>query len=178
MASAPPRPRRARAAQLLSTILFLVAIGFAAAAVYIWYTDDSTSGPGTPPPASDAGEVDLAQVLKVLEEDDAGWDYGRSPATARTDQLPMPGQLLKLDDHLLFVFIFTGTSPEGRVAAREAASAAVDLETMTLATASGTVINAAGEPLHLAEHSNVITILVGGDDALAAEIDAALDRLP
>jgi hypothetical protein len=163
---------------VLSTVLFIVAIGFAAAAAWIWYTDDASPGPGTPPPAQNAEEIDLAQVLGVLKESDDGWDYGRSPATARSDQLPMPGQLLKLDDQLLFVFIFTGSSSEDRVAAREGAGDAVDLETMQLTTPSGKVLNDDGQPLYMGQHSNVITILLDGDEALAGEVQDALDRLP
>jgi hypothetical protein len=178
MADQSPRPRRARTAQILSTVLFIAAIGFAAAALWIMFNDDSKSGPDAPPPAKSAEEVDLAQVLAVLKAQDDDWDYGRSPATAHTDQLPMPGQLLKLDDHLLFVFIFTGTSADDRVAAREAAGERVDLETMKLTTPSQRVVNDSGQPLFMAEDSIVIAILVGGDQALADEVSQALANLP
>jgi hypothetical protein len=91
----------------------------------------------------------------------------------------MPGQALKLDDdRLLFVFIFTGATGEDRVAAREEAAEQVDLDTMTLTTTSGKVLNADGAPLYMAQHSNVIAILLGGDDALADEVQQALDQLP
>jgi hypothetical protein len=159
-------------------VLFVAAIGFAAAAVWVWYSDDTRSGPGAPTPARNAEEIDLAQVLGVLKTSDDGWDYSRSPASARANQLSMPGQALKLDDRLLFVFIFTGASSEDRVAAREQAAEGVDLESMTLTTTSGKVLNADGQPLHMAQHSNVIAILLDGDDALAAEVQEALDRLP
>jgi hypothetical protein len=159
-------------------MLFAVAIGFAVAAVWIWYRDDTHPGPGTPTPARTAEQIDLAQVLGVLKARDDGWDYARSPSSARTDQLAMPGQVLKRGDNLLFVFIFTGASSDDRVAAREQAAGKVDLATMTLTTTSGKVLNAGGEPLHMAQHSNVIAILLGGDDALAGEIQAALDDLP
>jgi hypothetical protein len=173
------RSGRSRTAQLLSTALFIVAIGFAVAAVWIWYTDDSREGPGTPPPAQNAEEIDLAQVLGVLKTSDESWDYSRSPSGARSNQLDMPGQALKLDDErLLFVFIFTGASSEDRIAAREQAAQGVDLDTMTLTTTSGKVLNADGQPLSMAQHSNVIAILLGGDDALAEEVQGALDRLP
>jgi hypothetical protein len=173
------RSGRSRTAQLLSTALFVVAIGFAAAAIWIWYTDDSRDGPGSPTPARSAEQIDLAQVLGVLKASDDGWDYSRSPSGARSNQLDMPGQALKLDDdRLLFVFIFTGASSEDRVAAREQAAEAVDLDTMTLTTTSGKVLNDQGQPLSMAQHSNVIAILLGGDDALAAEVQGSLDRLP
>lgn len=160
---------------MLSTVLFIVAIGFAAAAVWIWYSDDSTSGPGTPPPANTTGEVDLAQVLMVLDASDDAWDYGRSPATAQTDQIDGPGQHLKLGDASLFVFIFTG--PNG-VEDREAASERIDLDTMQLTTRTGTTLNEPGDPLYMAEHGNVITILVGGDEDLNTQVAEALTNLP
>lgn len=178
MPATPSRSSRSRSAQVLSTVLFVAAIGFAAAAAWIWFTDDSRSGPGTPTPAQTAEEIDLAQVLGVLKTTDDGWEYSRSPAAARSNQLDMPGQALKLDGRLLFVFIFTGASSGDRVAAAEEAAARVDLDTMTLTTTSGKVLNADGQPLHLAQHSNVIAILLGGDDALAADVQEALDLLP
>ena len=178
MAASSSTPRRARAAQVLSTVLFVVALGFAAAAAWIWYTDDADSGPGTPPPARSAEEIDLAQVLAVLDETDDGWDYGRSPATVRSDQIEVPGQHLKLDDAHLYVFIFTGPDAETRVAAREEAGEGIDPETMELTTPSGQDANPDGAPLAVSQHSSVIAILVGGDEPLAAEVDAALATLP
>lgn len=173
------RPRRSRTAQLLSTVLFVVAIGFAAAALWLMLTDDSKTGPDGPEPAQSVEQIDLAQVLGVLKASDDTWDYSRSPSGARSNQLDMPGQALKLDDdRLLFVFIFTGATGEDRVAAREEAAEQVDLETMTLTTTSGKVLNADGAPLYMAQHSNVIAILLGGDEALADEVQQALDQLP
>jgi hypothetical protein len=159
--------------------LFIVAIGFAVAALWLMLTDDSKTGPDRPEPAQSVEQIDLAQVLGVLQSSDADWDYSRSPSGARSNQIDMPGQALKLDDdRLLFVFIFTGASGEERVAAREQAAAGVDLETMTLTTTSGKVLNADGQPLHMAQHSNVIAILLGGDETLAGEVQQALDQLP
>lgn len=179
MPAPPARSRRPRTAHLLSTVLFLVAIGFAAAALWLMLTDDSQTGPGGPEPAQSVEQIDLAQVLGVLQARNEAWDYSRSPSGARSNQLDMPGQALKLDDdRLLFVFIFTGASGEDRVAAREQAAAQVDLDTMTLTTTSGKVLNADGQPLHMAQHSNVIAILLGGDEALADEVQQALDDLP
>lgn len=178
MDSQPQRKRRSRAAQILSTTLFVAALGFAAAAAWIWYTDESDNGPGTPPPAQSAEMIDLAQVLMVLDQSDDGWDYGRSPATVHSDQLDVPGQHLKLDDTSLFVFIFTGANADARVAAREAAGDDVDLETITLSTGSGKVMNGDDQPIYMLEHSSVLTIMVGGDDKLAEQVAVALGRLP
>ena len=173
------RPRRSRTAQVLSTVLFVVAIGFAVAALWLMYSDDSKTGPEGPAPAQSVEEIDLAQVLGVLKTGGDNWDYSRSPASARSNQLAMPGQVLKRDDgQLLFVFIFTGSSAEDRVAAAERAAADVELGTMTLKTTSGAVLNDEDQPLYMAQHSNVIAILLGGDEALAGEVQQALDQLP
>lgn len=173
------KPRRNRTAQILSSILFIAAIGFAAGAGYVWYTDEeSPAAPRTPPPAENAAQIDLAQVLRVLTDTNDDWDYGRNPVAAHANQLSAPGQHLKLGDVSLFVFIFTGPSGEERVAAREAASEQMNLETMELTTTSGDVINANGEQLYMAEGSNVITILVGGDQELADQVADAIAELP
>lgn len=173
-----PRPRRSRAAQILSTILFIAAIGFGAAAAWIWYFEDDNDGPGPPPTADNAGEIELAHVLGVLKESDENWDYGRSPATAHTDQLPMPGQHLKLGDTSLFVFIFTGASGEERIAAREEAGEEVELESMEIKRSSSGEVISGGQPLHMTQHSSVITILVGGDDETADQVAEAITKLP
>lgn len=173
------RPRRSRTTQILSTLLFVVAVGFAAAALWLMLNDDSKTGPDGPAPAQSVEQIDLAQVLAVVKTGNDDWDYSRNPASARSNQLSMPGQVLKLDDDtLLFVFIFTGASSEDRVAAAEQAAQGVDLATMTLSTTSGTMLNDPGQPLYMAQHSNVITVLVGGDEALAGEIQQSLDTLP
>lgn len=178
MVSQPQRKRRSRAAQILSMVLFIAALGFAAAAAWIWYNDDSDNGPGTPPPAESAANIDLAQVLMVLTQSNDDWDYGRSPAAVHANQLQFPGQHLKLGDTSLFVFIFTGATAEDRVAAREAAGDAVNLDTLTLSTGSGAVIDDEGRQIYMLEHSSVLCILVGGDDELAEEVAAALGKLP
>jgi hypothetical protein len=49
---------------------------------------------------------------------------------------------------------------------------------MTLTTTSGKQLNPEGQPLYMAQHSNVIAILIGGDEALADEVQQALDDLP
>jgi hypothetical protein len=156
--------------------LFLAAIAFAAGAAYIWYTDDDTpSGPGAPPPGQ-SGEHELANVLQALDAENSDWDYGRT--TARSEQLQMPAQVLTLGDRQLYVFIFTGPNGKERIASREAASEQIDLETMELTTPSGEVLNEPDQQLYLAEGSNVMTILVGGDQETADQVSDAIGNLP
>lgn len=170
-----PRPRRSRVAQILSSILFVAAIAFAGVAVYLWYTDDDDNEPG-PPPTAVTGKAELANVLNLLQDTNENWDYGRT--AARTDQLDPPCQLLKLDDIQLCVFVFSGNSPEESIAEREQAAEQVNLDTMEIATASRSEILSEGETLHMAQASNVITILMGGDDALADQVAGAIEMLP
>jgi hypothetical protein len=132
---------------MLSTILFVAAIGFAGAAIYLWYTGDDNDGP-EPPPAAEPGDAELANVVAVLQSDEPDWDYGRTNTTARSSQFSQPGQLLTLGDVNLYVFIFAGNTPEDRIAAREEA-----------------------------HNSNVITILVGGDQALADQVEESIATL-
>ncbi len=171
-----PRSRRSRVAQVLSTILFVAASGFAAAAVYLWYTGDDNDGPN-PPPTAEHGEAELANVLTVLQNEEPEWDYGSSGSTTvRSDQLDPPGQLLKLGDTSLYVFIFVEDTPQS-ITAREQAADAANPDTMVLTTPSGQVVHE-GQPLSMAEASNVITILVGGDQALTDQVQASLANLP
>ena len=43
---------------------------------------------------------------------------------------------------------------------------------------TGDVLNADGQPLYMAQHSNVIAVLLGGDEELAADVQQGLDQLP
>lgn len=168
------RPRRSPVAQMLSSILFVAAIGFAGAAIYLWYTGDDNDGPD-PPPTAQPGGAELASVLTVLQNDEPDWKIG--PTSGRSNQFVPPGQSLELGDVSLFVFIFSGDTPEDRIAAREAAVASADPTTMELTTPSGEPIGE-GQTLHMAHDSNVITILVGGDQALADQVEQSIASLP
>jgi hypothetical protein len=169
-----PKPPSRRGSQLLSTLLFVAAIGFAAAAVLIWYLDDSGSGQDPPVPTAEAGQYDLANVLAALEAAGLDGDYGRSPATVESNQIDTPGQHLRVNGQSLYVFIFTG--PNG-VADREAASATVDPATMTLiAPTSGDDVTD-GAPVTIYEGANVIGVLVDGDSELQAEVQAVFEGL-
>ena len=85
-----------RGSQLLSTVLFIAALGFAAAALYIWYLDDADSGEDPPPPTVENGVYGLVNVLDALKDAGIDADYGRSPATSTSNQLDMPGQNLRV----------------------------------------------------------------------------------
>jgi hypothetical protein len=161
--------------QVLSTLLFVAAIGFAAAAVYIWYIDDS-NGDEPPVPTVTDGMYALVNVLNALRDAGLSADYGRSPATAKSAQIVPPGQNLTVEDTNVFIFIFPGGDPEAAAAAREKAFDAIDPATMTLTTPSGNDV-ANGQPLSVYQGANVIAVLIGGDDELKTEVQDVIEGL-
>lgn len=173
----PPASRRRRGAQILSTLLFLVALGFAAAAIYIWYIDEEPSD--TLPPASTAtpGLYTLADVLNAFKGAGLEGDYGRSPATVKSNQMNPPGQHLVVNDQSVYIFIFPSGDAESAAAAREEAAQDLDPATMTLTTPSGQSFSE-GETLTVSGGSNVIAVLVGGDDELQTQVRDVIERLP
>ena len=162
--------------QILSTVLFIAAIGFAAAAVYIWYIDDSQSNDEPPVPTVEDGMYGLVNVLAALKDAGLDADYGRSPATAKSNQMEQPGQNLKVGDANVFIFIFPGGDPAAATAAREAAFASLDPATMTLTTPSGNDVSN-GETLSVYQGGNIIAVLVGGDAELQAEVQEVIEGL-
>lgn len=168
-------PKR-RGPQLLSTLLFVAAIGFAAAAVYIWYTDDTNDPDEPPAPSGEPGIHELITVLNVLEDAGLDAEIGRSPPTASTGQLEQPGQNLRVEDTNVYVFFYSGADAETAAAAREQAFARVDPSTMSLTTPSGNDVGN-GEPLSAYQGANVIAVLIGGDAELQTRVQAAIEGL-
>lgn len=168
-------PRR-NGPQVLSTLLFVAAIGFAAAAVYIWYMDDANESDEPPAPTVEAGRYELVNVLNALEDADLEADFGRSPPTASTDQLGVPGQNLEVEDTNVYVFIFSGEDAATAAAAREEAFAGVDPATMTLTTPSGNDVSN-GEPLSAYQGANVIAVLIGGGEDVQARVQDVIEGL-
>jgi len=168
-------PRR-NGPQVLSTLLFVAAIGFAAAAVYIWYMDDANESNELAAPTVEAGRYELVNVLNALEDADLEADFGRSPATASTDQLGLPGQNLEVEDTNVYIFIFSGADAATAAAAREEAFAGIDPAAMTLTTPSGNDVSN-GEPLSAYQGANVIAVLIGGDEDVRAQVQNVIEGL-
>lgn len=162
-------PRR-NGPQVLSTLLFVAAIGFAAATVYIWYMDDANESDEPSVPTVEAGRYELVNVLNALEDGGLEADFGRSPATASTDQLGQPGQNLQVEDTNVYIFFFSDAD------AREEAFAGVDPATMTMTTPSGNDVSN-GEPLSAYQGANVIAVLIGGDEDVQAQVRDVIERL-
>ena len=173
--SRTPKPRRA--SHVLSMLLFAAAIVFAAAAVIVWYRDQSNSADTPPPPTAEAGVYGLINVLTALQDADIDADYGRSPATATSNQLDQPGQNLRVGDANVFIFIFPGANGEAATSARETAAADLDASSMTLQTTSGQdVVN--GKPVNVYQGANIVAVMVGGDAILQAKVQTVIEGLP
>lgn len=170
-----PRPSRTWANRL-STVLFAAAILFAGLAVYLYFTEESSpQGPSVPTPES--GRNGFANVIEALR--DAGLedvDPGRYTATA--DQLEQPGQVIEIGETNLFVFIYPDADPQAAVAAREADAADLDPETLVLTARQAERPLNENEESHVFQASNVIVVLVGGDDELVTMVQDAIDTLP
>ncbi len=173
--ASPTRPGR-RGSQLLSTVLFIAAIGFALAAVGIWYYDESRSNDDPPVPTVESGVYGLVNVLDSLADEGLDAEYGRSPATASSNQIDRPGQNLVVEDTNVFIFLYPGADGEAATAAREQEAASLDPETMTLTTPSGQDVTN-GEPLTVYQGANVVAVLVGGDEATREAVQAAIEGL-
>lgn len=160
---------------LLSTILFIAAIGFAAAAVYLYIEGENT--PSAPEvPAAEPGQVELAHVVRGLN--DAGLTANPGRYTATANQLDQPGQTIEVNDHNLFVFIYPDADGDRAIADRKADAADLDPETLVLTSRSAERPLNEGEEVHVSQGSNVIAVLVGGDDELAKAVGDVIASLP
>lgn len=169
------RPNRSWAHRL-STILFIAAILFAAAAVYLYVTEDSTPD-GPVAPTAEAGRNEFATVINALR--DAGLDDvdpGRYTATA--SQLEQPGQVIEIGETNAFVFIYPDADPDAAVAAREADAADLDPETLELTARTAERPLNEDMETHVFEASNVIVVLAGGDEELVSTVRDAIESLP
>lgn len=160
----------------LSTILFIAAILFAAAAVYLFLTDDGGQD-GPTAPMAESGRNEFATVINALR--DAGLnDVEPGRYSAEANQLEQPGQTIEIGDHNAFVFIYPDANPEAAIAAREADAADLDPETLVLEARQAERPLNEGEETHVFQTSNVIVVLVGGDDELVSTVEDAIESLP
>lgn len=168
------RPDR-RWANRLSTILFIAAILFAGAAVYLYFMEEETPG-GPSVPTAEAGRNELAQVLAAVQDAGLDADYGRYSAEA--NQLEQPGQTIEIGDTNLFAFIYPNDDREAAIEAREADAADLDPETLELRSRQAERPLNEGQETHIFQTSNVIVVLVGGDEELVAKVQDAIESLP
>ena len=89
-----------------------------------------------------------------------------------------PGQTIEIGDNNLFVFIYPDSDPEAAVAAREADAADLDPDTLELRSRSAERPLNENQDSHIFQSSNVIVILVGGDEELVSTVQDAIESLP
>ena len=171
-----------RGPQLFSWILFLVAVGFAAVAIYMYWdqTQNKKNDP-TPPPAA-AGEYTLAQVKTALDQQGLKTDFGRSSGHANQIPPAIPGQFIAISsgdgDFDVYIYVFSSNDgPEAAVQAARDVFAGMDESSLVLTRQSGDEIGA-GQPKHIFLGSNIIAITVGGSDASIAKVKSAIEGLP
>ncbi|MGC4190789.1 MAG: hypothetical protein QM589_06455 [Thermomicrobiales bacterium] len=166
--------RSKRGSHILSTVLFVAAIGFAAAAGYLYLQDRNTPAPRTQPTA-EPGRNNLGSIVKSLENGHVAADYGRG--TGKSDQLSAPGQMITIGDDTLLVFIYNADDHDDAVKDRETEAAKLDPTTMTLTTPSGRDLRG-DKAIHVSQGSNVIAILISNDDKLATKVQSVIEALP
>lgn len=171
----PNRPSGRRWPHLLSTILFIAAIGFAVAAVYLYIEGENT--PSAPErPTTQPGRNEFASVVDELN--DAGLTANPGRYTATANQLDQPGQTIEVNDHNLFVFIYPDADGDRAIADREADASDLDADTVVLTSRSAERPLNEGEEVHIFQGSNVIAVLVGGDDELVQTVGDVIASLP
>lgn len=169
------RPSPRRWPHLLSTVLFIAAIVFAAAAIYLFIEgNDTPEGPERP--VAEAGRNEFANVVTGLK--DAGLSAQPGRYSAETSQLTQPGQTIEVNDHNLFIFIYPDSNGDQAIADREADAADLDPATIELTSRSAERPLNEGEDVHIFQGSNVIAILVGGDEDLVSTVGDVIASLP
>lgn len=166
--------RSKRGSHILSTVLFVAAIGFAAAAGFLYLQDRNAPAPRLQPTA-EPGHNSLGSIVESLKKGDIDADYGRG--TGKSDQLSQPGQMITIGDDTLLVFIYNGEDQSAAAKDREAEAAKLDPDSVTLTTPSGRDLRG-DKAVHVSQGSNVIAILISDDDALATKVQTVIEALP
>ena len=166
----PDRPWARR----LSSLLFALALIFAALAIYLYIDERNNTGPDVPTPIP--GENEYISVVEALRAQDLSVNDGRY--SARADQLQPFGQVIEIGDLNLFVFIYREGTPAESVAAREADAEDLDPETVQITSRQAERPLNEGQEVHIFQHSNIIAVLVGGDDATVQHVEDAINSLP
>lgn len=167
MPSAARKPELSKTRNVLSMLLFAVAGVLLIVAIYLFWQDrnqDQTPAAPTAVP----GRAQLNNVHDALDEAGLTVEYGRDRALV--DELSPPGQQLLIDDLSAFVFIFTDPDE------RESEMSGVAADEIELVDSSGDAVTS--NPLTVAEGSNVVVIVAGADDEMAARIADAVATIP
>lgn len=174
MSETPPNRKRAI---MISNILFALTLVAALMVVYLYFFDDRFFSDGPEPPACDTNSSELACVVAALKQQDFdSVDYGRYTASA--DQLSQPGQVVEIDGKNGFVFVYPAATLEEGVQLREADGANIDPESLVITSRTSERPLNEGEDVFVAQHSNIIFILVGGTEDENSKVQEALESLP
>ena len=155
----------------MSTLL-LAAMALVLVALGVVYLRERTEEEPTPVrPTSSAGSAEYVDVQEALAAQGLEVTPGRRAIPVGV--LSVPGQAFVVEGVPLYAFIY----PE--VAPREREGASVDADqVLAAATTNGTPEVGAPMDAHVAQHSNVLVVLAGGDAELAAAVERAVESIP
>jgi len=152
----------------------MAALGFAAAAGYLYLQDRDEPNP-PPQPTANPGQNNLGSIVKSLQDGGVNADYGRG--TGKSSQLSQPGQMITIGDDTLLIFVYNGDSKDQAIQERESESTQIDTATMLLTTPSGRDLKGS-KALHVFQGSNVIAIFISDDAATATKVQTVIEALP
>ncbi len=156
-----PRP-------LLSWLFLALSVGLFAAGAVLYIQGREAEDEAEIPIAA-PGKNELIHVVAALEAEDL--EVETLSGAVRSLMLEVPGQPLAVDGVQLYVFIY---QPDAN--AQEEVTLDIEPNDVDLETVAGDPVTA--ENPRLLTDSNVAVVLIGGDDALAEKVAAALKRLP
>jgi hypothetical protein len=165
--------KRRRNRNLGSTLIF-AALAVVLVAIAVIYQQEDDDPPATAPIPSVAGRNELINVQQALEQQELTVGIGQGTGSARDAGITQPGQILTIGDATVYVFIFENP------AEREAVAAGLEPETLVVTTPSGRPLAGPGSDTPetwVAQQSNVIAVLAGGDEELATKFEAAIAGL-
>lgn len=169
-------PNRSRAI-LVSNVLFALTLVAALVVVYLYFFDDRFFTEGPDAPACESGPNELACVVEALKlQDFDRVEYGRYTASA--DQLTPPGQVIEINDHNGFVFVYVAATDEEAEAMREAEGANLDPDSLVITSRTSERPLNEGEDVYVVQHRNFIFVLVGGSESENNKVQEAIESLP
>ena len=162
------KPSSARGARTLSTVLYVISAVLIVVVIVLYFRNRDHQSNVAPTPPTVPGQNQLINVEDAFKAQGLTVTAGRFGASA--DALTPPGQMLDVNGSTVYVFVYG--SPDERTADSDG----VDASSLEITTLTGTAVPA--DQLKMYSQSNIIAVLVGGDDALAAKIAAGMKALP
>jgi hypothetical protein len=157
-----------RGARTLSTLLYIISAALIVVVIVLYFRGRDQHGDAQPTPPSVPGQNGLINVEDAFTAQGLKVSAGRFGVSS--DALTPPGQMLDVNGSTVYVFVYV--SPDDRASDADG----VDVSSLGLSTLAGTPVPS--DQLKLYSHSNIVAVLVGGDAALAAKIEAGVNALP